>query len=184
LRIAFDDINASITHATFMTAQNKEWQNADFIVYWIDPILHRLLGTTMHQHDQEKTDLLESVSRLGICLFLGPIRLNCGKLGCSTKVYVRKLKDLLSQYNDDVGYIIPEAMLLWVLFFGMLESWDLPEEEWFVDLTASVDARMNLYGWENIWTAVRSFLWMNNMFATEIKNIRGSFVTKLSLYSS
>lgn len=171
----FDEIVAAIAHTRFKSMLNQKWKDVDFIIYWIEPIMHKLLSM---EYPLKFTD---SVLRLGICLFLGPIRSDCGKLGVSTKIYVAKLKSLLREPKNcrAIEDNIPKRLLLWILFFGLLESWELPEEEWFIEATIKTGRDCGLHGWNDILEAIRSFLWMDEMFTVELERTRDRLMLDL-----
>jgi hypothetical protein len=141
LNALFDEIAAAITHTQFKPMHNQEWKDVDFVLYWIEPIMQKLLSMEPPLHFRS------SVLRLGICLFLGPIRSNYGKLGVSTKIYVTKLKSLLRAPTNhcSIEDDIPKPLLLWILFFGLMESWGLPEEEWFIEATIETAKECGLH---------------------------------------
>ena len=129
LLVIFQSLNTAISHTQLDQSHDDKWS---FIEYWIDPIIHRLLSIDPPSEADITTALLYEMCRLGICVFVGSIRRNCGKLGASTKVYVKKLKELLSHPGNANVVMVPRMFILWILFFGMLESVGLDEEEWFL----------------------------------------------------
>lgn len=170
----FDEINSAIAHSRFKSMRNEKWKHADFVVYWIEPIMHKLLNIGSGSEEENPLTFRDAALRMGMCLFLGPIRRNCGKLGVSTRIYVIKLKSLLAESNNsrDRHGDMPKVLLLWILFFGLLESWKLPEEEWFIKATLETARGCGLRTWSGIVETVQSFLWMEDMFAIELERTR------------
>jgi hypothetical protein len=88
----------------------------------------------------------------------------------STKVYVSKLKALLSDTDDHVDWTPFNLLRLWLLFFGMLESWQQPEASWYDDSVSKVAERLEIAPWDSIVTAVKSILWFEDIFDWRSRN--------------
>lgn len=116
----FSNLTAAVTDTVFKTTKKEFWRDVNFILYWLDPIMHKLLCL------RSELTSFQEVCRLGIILFMGQIQRNCGKLGVSSAVYVRKLKALFLATQDKIDWTPHTQLLLWVLFFGMLEPGDFP----------------------------------------------------------
>ena len=158
----FSDLTAAIAHTDFKTMKKEFWRDVNFILYWLDPIMHKLLCL------RSELTPLQEVCRLGIILFTGPIRRNCGKLGVDSTVYVRKLKDLFLATQDKIDWTPHTQLLLWVLFFGMLETWRLPEQCWYVSSLCLTARGLGLDSWAEVVESVSNFLWMENIFETDL----------------
>jgi hypothetical protein len=87
---------------------------------------------------------------------------------------VTKVKSLLRaptnhcSMEDD----IPKPLLLWILFFGLMESWGLPEEEWFIEATIETAKECGLHAWSDILEAVQTCPRMDDMFTVELERTR------------
>jgi hypothetical protein len=172
----FADLTAAIAHSIFKTTRKELWRGVDFILYWLDPIMHKLLCLR-----SELTSPQEEMCRLGIILFMGPIRRNCGKLGVSSKVYVRKLKALFLATRDEIDWTPQTQLLLWTLFFGMLETWRLPEQGWYVSSLCLTAKGLGLNSWDEIIESVSNFLWMENIFESDLDRFQDIVVLGLQL---
>lgn len=177
----FDGINSAIIHAKFKESKKEKWKCVEYILHWIDPIMHNLLSLGTGTDKDNAESLLYNMCRLGICVFVGPIRRNCGKLGVSTKVYVKKLKQLLSNPCNANVIKVPRPFMLWILFFGMLESHGLQDEQWYL---ASLVKTARSFGlaWDDLVKTVSGFLWMDNVFQKELEDAKKRFTAKMEAF--
>lgn len=162
----FREIMSAKIHIQFKIVKRQRWRDVDFVLYWIGPIMHKLMSMerlTAPIGMRDIPNLWQEIVRLGICISLGPVRRNSGKIGVSTKTFVIKLEALLSGItSEEMIFLlqISPILLLWVMFFGMLESWNLPQEKTFIESTTLVANQCGLKGWDDIVSTVSRFLWM------------------------
>jgi len=174
----FNSINIAITHAMLKESKNEKWKCIEYILYLVDPIMHKLLSLENEINGDTSESLLYSMGRLGICIFMGPIRRNCGKLGVSTKIYVKKMKDLLSDPRNANVIKVPRSFILWILFFGMLEAHGLQEEDWYLASLVKTAIGFRLT-WESLLKRVSGFLWIEGVFEKELEAARTRYTAKL-----
>ena len=175
----FDDLNAAIQHTESRSAQNQTWRQVTFIIHWIDPVLHRLLNINSNVRRNGSASVIQEACRLGIILFLAEVRRKCGVMCVTTTVYISKLKDLLLKTDDRVDWTQFSLLRLWLLFFGMVESGQQPEADWYADSVCKVAERLQLAPWDGIVTAVKSVLWFEDIFESKIEQFRGVIMSRL-----
>jgi len=90
----FGQIHTAILYTKSKELRKAKWKCIEYILYWIDPIMHNLLSLETETDGKPSENLLFNMCRLGICIFLGPIRRNCGKLGLN--------QDLCEETEDPV----------------------------------------------------------------------------------
>jgi len=173
----FGQIHTAILYTKSKELRKAKWKCIEYILYWIDPIMHNLLSLETETDGKPSENLLFNMCRLGICIFLGPIRRNCGKLGVSTKIYVRKLKTLLSNPHNANVIKVPRAFMLWLLFFGMLESRGLQDEQWYLASLAKTASGFGLV-WDDLVAIVSGFLWMDSVYQKELEDAKSRFTLK------
>ena len=179
LETVFDDLRTAIQYTISRRAQNRIWRQVTFIINWIDPIMHRLLNMDSNVNRHDSSSVIQEACRLGIILFLAEVRRKCGVMCVSTKVYVSKLKTLLSDTDDSVDWTPLNLLRLWLLFFGMLESWQQPEASWYADSVSKVAERLEIAPWGSIVTAVKSILWFEDIFDSQIEKFRADIMSRL-----
>jgi len=177
----FDGIFDASIHAKFVQSIGEVWMSVEYILYWVDPLIHKLLSLDTEKDNNNPENLLHDMCRLGICIFLCPLRRNCGKLGVSGKIYVKKLKALLSSPSNANVIKLPRQFMLWILFFGMLESGGLPEEKWFLASLVKTASGFKL-AWDDLLEIVSSFLWMDTVFVKELENAKSRYAMKLEAF--
>lgn len=96
----------------------------------------------------------------------------------STKVYISKLKTLLSSTDDQVDWKPFNLLRLWLLFFGMLESRKEPEVNWYTDSVSMVAERLEVVSWDSIVAAVKGVLWFEDIFDSEIEKFRAGIIAR------
>jgi hypothetical protein len=116
--------------------------------------------------------IVQEASRLGILLFLGEIRRQCGALAVSTRLYVTKLKAFMDSLGTTIDWTSSNLLLLWIIFFGLLESWELPEQDWYVVSVQVVMSRMGIQSWDYAVDKVKSFMWIDNIYDERIELFR------------
>jgi hypothetical protein len=174
----FQDLRKAMEYAKFKAAQNRIWRQVAFVIHWIDPVIHTLLNMDPNFDHNDSSSVVQEACRLGLILFLGELRRKCGVMCVSTKVYLIKLKTLLSETNEHVEWDLCKPLRLFVLFFGMLESWKQPEAGWYAE-AVSIEARgSRITSWEDIVAAAKSFLWFDDIFDSEIENFRNDVMSR------
>lgn len=183
---AFDEIVTAIQYKKNKAERGQVWMTVEFSTFWIDPISHSLLGHRTEYSTENLLDIVQEAARLGIILFFCEIRRKCGVLAVRSTLYVRKLKDFLVTMGCGIDWSPSYAMLLWSLFFGVLESWreglreDLREEhEWLLKSVAWVANEMELETWDAVVVSVRKFLWIEPIHDDELDQFRDVFQAKL-----
>jgi len=63
-------------------------------------------------------------------------------------------------------------LLLWILFFGLLESWTVPQQHWFLTTLVAVAKTMGIGSWDAIVEAVKGFLWFEPVFDAKLEIFR------------
>jgi hypothetical protein len=169
----FDDASIVITLSRSPSAKKDA---GHFNLLWITPLLHRLLSLSRISEDGEDVDVLsvmQEASRLGIILFLAEIRRKCGDLGVPTEVQSRKLRAVLSMPGWS-RWALFEPMILWILFFGALES-EREDSGWFCNSMVLAARNLGIKEWKGVVGVVAGFLWIGDIFEGRIKELRGSF---------
>lgn len=168
----FDELQRAVEVTRLKTARNQQWRVVNFVIFRMYPIVHRLLSLGLVVSPNDKWSIVQEASRLGILLFLGEIRRQCGALGVSTKLYVTKLKFLMENLGTTVDWTSANLLLLWIMFFGLLESWELPEQDWYVESIHAVMVRTTLRSWDAVVERVKSFLWVDEIYDERIELFR------------
>ncbi|KAH7329949.1 hypothetical protein BKA65DRAFT_508071 [Rhexocercosporidium sp. MPI-PUGE-AT-0058] len=172
---AFDDLLKAINYTKIRASRNEDWLEVKFIVFWIDPIVHNLLGQGPETQPADGPSVVKETTRIGLILFLFKIRRVSGQLGVSTTFFVAKLKRLASTMAWKILWNTSERLLLWVLFVGMLESWGTEDEHWFTETTAMAAHWMGLKSWDVTSEAVKQFPWIDGLFEDECERCKGKF---------
>ncbi|KUJ07837.1 uncharacterized protein LY89DRAFT_742603 [Mollisia scopiformis] len=167
---AFDDLHHAVEIARLKTARKQQWRVVNFVIFRIYPIVHRL--HSMDVDPNNRWSIIQEASRLGISLFLGEMRRQCGALGVSTKLYVIKLKVFMEGLGSTIDWTSSNLLLLWIMFFGLLESWKLPEQDWYVESIYAIMARTTLRSWDDVVDGAKSFLWIDEIFDERIEIFR------------
>jgi hypothetical protein len=160
-------------------AQNLPWRQVTFIIRWIDPVLHRLLSLDSNFNMNDSSSTIQEACRLGLILFLGEVRRKCGVMCVSTKIYVSKLKALLSDADEHMDWTPLNLLRLWLLFFGMLESRHHPEANWYAHSLSIVVKEMMISSWDNVVATVKKFLWFQDIFDSEVEMFRDDVMFRL-----
>lgn len=168
----FDEMEYVIRVIGFKRSTNQEWRIAHFAIVRMYPIVHRLLNLGLDPDPNDQWSIVQEASRLGILLFLGEIRRRCGVLGVSTKLYVIKLKVYMAGLGSTIDWTSANLLLLWIMFFGLLESWKMPEQNWYVESVHAVMARTTLRTWDSVVEKVKSFLWVDDIYDEKIEIFR------------
>ena len=174
-----EDLAKAMKYAMLRAAQHQLWRQVNFIIYWIDPVLHRLLSVDVKVNKKDSSRVIHEAIRLGIILFLGEVRRKCGVMCVSTIVYLRKLKKLLSETDKHVDWALYKPIRLFLLFFGLVESWQQPEAKWYIEAVSSLAIESNVACWEDMIEAVKSFFWFEDIFDSEIERFRYDVMTRI-----
>lgn len=169
-----------MNYTKIKSARNENWIEVKFIVFWIDPIVHNLLGQGPATQPSNGSDMAQELTRIGLIIFLFKLRRVCGQLGVLTTFFVVKLKTFASTLAWKVLWNTSKPLLLWVLFFGMLESWGSPDEIWYVETTTMAAHWMGLRSWDATVRAVKEFPWLDGLFDAEFERFKGIFESILT----
>ncbi|KAF8859223.1 hypothetical protein BDZ45DRAFT_368044 [Acephala macrosclerotiorum] len=169
----FDEIQNAAEVAKMKATRNQEWRVANFVIFRMYPTIHRLLSMGLDPELDDQWSILQEASRLGIMLFMGEIRRQCGDLGVSTRLHVTKLKVFMEGLGSTIDWASANILLLWIMFFGLLESWKLPEQDWYVESMHAVMARTTLQSWDAVVEKVKSFLWFDDIYDEKVEQFRG-----------
>jgi len=161
---AFDDLLRAINYIKIRTARNEDWIEVKFIVFWIDPIVHSILGQGPDTQPSDGPSVVQETARIGLILFLFKLRRVCGQLGVSTIFFVKKLRTLASTLAWKTLWNRSEPLLLWVIFVGMLESFGTEDEGWYVETTAMAAHWMGIKSWNDTLETVKQFPWIDGLF--------------------
>jgi len=181
LNKALYDIRVAIEFTKYKAARNERWKNVKFLTYWIDPILHTLVGNSFPVTDA--WGVMQEATRLGLILFLCKLRQISGQLGVETKLFVTKLKMLLLHGGLEVYLKSLEPMLLWTVVVGLLESWNKPEWLWYVEMTVILALELNLSTWDAVVATVKEVFWIEVVFDDELERCRERFESVLLVMS-
>ncbi|KAH8815623.1 hypothetical protein F5884DRAFT_852089 [Xylogone sp. PMI_703] len=179
ISVVFDDLNRIIQHALSRSRQNQPWKHVNFIVLWIDPIMHGLLSMNSEIDLDDTPSIIQEACRIGIFLFLGEIRRKCGAVCLSNGIYVSKLKHLLTISEGRMNWAPFGNLCLWLLYFGMLESIQQSETEWYAKSINLVRKRLRIESWTYLVASVKGFLWFDDIFDPEIEKVREKTATAL-----
>ena len=181
LNTAFHDTRIAIDFTKYKEARGERWKNVKFLTYWIDPILHTLVGKSIPATDARS--VMQEATRLGLILFLCKLRQISGQLGIETKLFVAKLKTLLLYGGLDVYLKSLEPMLVWIVVFGMVESWNMDERTWYIEMIANLALEMNLASWAAVVGLAKEVLWIDRVFDSELEKCREQFDGQLLFMS-
>lgn len=175
---ALYDLNVAIEYTTGKSERGEYWAGFKFCIFWIDPIVHSLVGQGF---STDGLGTFQETTRLGLLLLLSKLRRHCGQLGVSTKLFTSKMRNTISDIPSSVSWGMFNVLLLWSLFVGMLESHKTPDHDWYLEKTAKVAYEMGFWGWDDTIAAVKEFIWIGgNDFDDELENFRDSFESMLS----
>lgn len=168
----FDDVSIVITLSRSPSAKKDA---GHFNLMWITPLLYRLLSLprVSENGDTDVLGVMQEASRLGIILFLAEIRRKCGDLGVPTVVQSKKLRAVLSRPGW-VRWALFEPLILWVLFFGALES-EREDRGWFCNSLCVAARNLRIGEWKGVVSAVSGLLWIGDMFEEMINELRSEF---------
>ncbi|KAH6718902.1 hypothetical protein BKA61DRAFT_652540 [Leptodontidium sp. MPI-SDFR-AT-0119] len=172
---AFDDLLKAINHTKIKAARNEDWLEVRFVVFWIDPIVHSLLGQGPDSQPTDGPSVVRETTRIGLILFLSKLRRVGGQLGVSTTFFVTKLRGLASTMAWKILWDTSERLLLWALFIGMLESWGTEDKDWFAETTAMAAHWMGIKSWDATLQGVKQFPWIDGLFEDECERCREKF---------
>ena len=67
-----------------------------------------------------------------------------------------------------------------VAIFGMVESWQNTDDQWFEESTVMISTSIGIRSWDELVGVVKGFLWFNHVFDSKIDKFRGTVASKLS----
>ncbi|CZR67426.1 uncharacterized protein PAC_17325 [Phialocephala subalpina] len=169
----FDELQHAVEVAKLKAMRNQQWRIVNFVIFRMYPTIHRLLSMGLDPDPDDQWSIVQEASRLGILLFMGEIRRKCGALGVSTRLYITKLKVFMEGLGSTIDWTSANMLLLWVMFFALLESWKLPEQDWYVESMHAVMARTTLRSWDAVLERVKSFLWVDDIYDERVELFRG-----------
>ncbi|KAH7377943.1 hypothetical protein BKA64DRAFT_687582 [Cadophora sp. MPI-SDFR-AT-0126] len=168
---AFHDLSIAIDYVERKSRLGEAWADIKFFVFWIDPIVHSLVG----QEFSEESKSLQEVTRLGLLLFLSKTRRYCGQLGVSTRCFNTKLRSLVTEQDLSNFGVLGEKVLLWALFMGSVESMEKSDQDWYIDKLAEVTYKMGSWSWTETLAAVKEFIWIREVFDADQHRFRQRF---------
>ena len=174
---AIHDTRIAIEFTRYKEAKSERWKNVKFLTYWVDPILHTLVGNSIAAVDSES--VMQEATRVGLILFLCKLRYISGQLGVETILFVKKLKMLLLHGGLGVYSGSLEPMLLWIVVVGLLESWNRQERIWFLEMTVNLALEMSLQSWDTVVIMVKDVFWVDVAFDDEMERCRVEFESLL-----
>jgi len=168
---AFHDLGIAIEYINRKSRLGEPWADINFFVYWIDPIVHSLVG----QEFLEEGKLLQEATRLGLLLFLSKIRRYCGQLGVSTRCFSAKLRSLVSRKNVSNFGVSAKKILLWALLMGLVESKEEADQSWYIIKVAEIAYEMGFWSWSETFGSVKDCIWIRDVFDAEEDKFRDRF---------
>jgi len=173
LNEALHDTRIAIEFTKYKEARNESWKNVKFLTYWVDPILHTLIGNSLPATDAGS--VMQEATRLGLILFLCKMRHTSGQLGVESSLFVTKLRMLMLHGGLDVYLKSLEPTLLWIVVVGLLESRNKPESMWYVEMTVNLALEMDLGSWDAVVAVVKGVIWVEVVFDYELELCREQF---------
>ncbi|KAH7306113.1 hypothetical protein BKA65DRAFT_601851 [Rhexocercosporidium sp. MPI-PUGE-AT-0058] len=177
----FDSLDAIIQLSESKANQGQSWKVVNFVIRRLYPIVHRLM--ILKNIEGVPTGywaIVQEASRLAIFFFLGELRRQCGALRVSTTLFLSKFKSHMTTVGASIDWEPCLPLLLWMLFFGTLESWGLPAQDWYVETIVSVAEAMKLGSWGAVVEKVKEFLWVENIYDTKAAIVGQHLMAKFS----
>lgn len=175
----FDCLLSVLELAHLKAAKKESWQTVNFLLCNLYSTMHALMGLKIQECSNDHWIIIQEALRLAIFMFLGDIRRQCGALGVSTRVFVAKFKALMIIKGCSIDWSSAYPLLLWMLFFGLLESNVCPEYDWYLESFVTVANRMNLDSWSSVIENVKGFLWIDEVHDDKVREIQGIVTAKL-----
>ena len=176
---AFDNLITAIQFTNARVQEGRPWQEVEFVLQWIDPIMHRILGIEAEVISPgNESRIINEACRLGIFLFLAEVRRKCSIQGVSSPLYVSKLRRLIEQRQESVNWDRLSYLLLWILFFGFLESREDEDIDWYAKTICEVTGESGVESWHRVMAAAKRFLWFNDVFESHGERLRGVLVSR------
>ncbi|KAG4438503.1 hypothetical protein IFR05_006026 [Cadophora sp. M221] len=164
----FDSLTSVIQLAALKATQDQSWKVVNFVIRRLYPIVHKLMDLKIEGAIvNDYWDIVQEASRLAIFFFLGELRRQCGALGVSTTLFLTKFKSHMIDFGSGIDWQPCHRLLLWMLFFGTLESWELPEQDWYVETIVRVAKAMGLGSWDAVVEEVKGFVWVEYIHDTK-----------------
>ncbi|KAH9207786.1 hypothetical protein DL95DRAFT_415304 [Leptodontidium sp. 2 PMI_412] len=177
----FENLNSVIQLAASKATQDKSWKVVNFVIRRLYPIVHKLMSLKIEDAIiNDYWAIVQDASRLAIFFFLGELRRQCGALGVSTTLFLSNFKNHMMDFGATIDWQPCHPLLLWMLFFGILESWGLPEQDWYFETIVSVAKAMELGSWDAIVQEVKRFLWVEDIHDVKAAVVRQYFMAKSS----
>ncbi|PVH71667.1 hypothetical protein DL98DRAFT_596735 [Cadophora sp. DSE1049] len=176
----FDSLSSAVRVAGHKFSHDQSWKVVNYVVHSLCPIVHQLMGLKTDGIPNDYWTIVQEASRLSIFFFLGELRRQCGALGVSNTLFLSKFKCHMSNFGASIDWRPCHPLLLWMLFFGTLESWGFSEQGWFLETIVSVAKAMNLTSWDAIVDAVKGFLWVEDVYDAKAAIVGQSLMAEFS----
>ncbi|KAL2068635.1 hypothetical protein VTL71DRAFT_14972 [Oculimacula yallundae] len=183
----FDNLNYAIRLAAAKAKHDQSWKVVNFVIRQMYPIVHKLMSLKVDNVPQDYWTIVQEATRLAIFFFLGQLRRECGALGVSTALFLSKFKHHMATLGTTIDWLPCRPLLLWMLFFGSLESLGTPEQDWYLETLVCVARRMDMKTWDTVVESVKDFLWVEDIYdslTTTLFNIKMTFGKILSSFRS
>ncbi|KAH7409000.1 hypothetical protein BKA64DRAFT_742173 [Cadophora sp. MPI-SDFR-AT-0126] len=176
----FDSLSSAVQVARHKSSHGQSWKVIDYVVHSLCPIVHKLIGLKTNHIVNNYWTIVQEACRLAIFFFLGELRRQCGALGVSNTLFLSKFKSHMLTFGSTIEWRPCHPILLWMLFFGTLESWDSPEQDWFLETMISVAREMDLDSWNAIVDVAKGFLWVEDVYDVKAAIVGQRFVAEFS----
>jgi hypothetical protein len=137
---------------------------------WMEPAIYRLLALRPLLHSNGPQQLIEEVCRLGTLLFLAPSWRLLRMSPVWTAAIARNLLLVLTQHRVEWNELKP--ILVWVLYFALIETKVQAERSQYSSMLAALVISMQLYEWDEIMQVVKGVLWVEKVFAGSDELVR------------
>jgi hypothetical protein len=171
----FDDVDQLIMLDRGFGDEDKHL--AETTGCWMEPTMVRLLAIRPLDSGSDPENVMEEVCRLGTMLFLAPIWRWLGASPVWTCTLTRNLHFILHSHMIEWGELKP--LLMWSVYFAALETCDAQERSQFAFFLAVLMSRQKIREWDELVQVVKGVLWVDRVFASSDKHIRGEVLSIL-----
>jgi hypothetical protein len=137
---------------------------------WMEPAIYGLLAIRPLLYGNGPQQLMEEVCRLGTLLFLAPLWRLLRMSPVWTAAIARNLLLVLTQNRVEWNELKP--ILVWVLYFALIETKVQAERSQYSSMLAALVISMQLYEWDKIMEVVKGILWVEKVFAGSDELVR------------
>ena len=173
----FDDLNQLIALDRGFTDEQRYL--AETTGCWVEPTMVRLLAVRPLSRSDDSGSIMEEVCRLGTLLFLAPLWRWIGThpvwTGSLTRNLLFTLRNLVVEWDE------LKPLLVWSVYFAVLETRDPQEKSQFAFVLAVLMSRMRMKSWDELMKMVKSVLWEAHVFAGSDEVVREEVVKTLRL---